>query len=143
MVQGETRINQMPHKDKTRKQYIVFDLETHLKKFVKSEGVVLVVNHGCREHEHRYHDQQIEEFKYNNFTLRGITPNESQLINLRQQAWDYLIVKKAFQNELKGLDILQYPSSSTRQVSTTACTTTSSKAEECHNRQMIFSNILR
>ena len=42
--------------------------------------------------------QQIEDLKYN-YTLNfGRNPTESELVAIRQQAWDYLIVKKAFQH---------------------------------------------
>lgn len=43
--------------------------------------------------------QQIEQLKYN-FTLNyGRNPTESDMINIRQQAWEYLIVKIAFQKQ--------------------------------------------
>jgi peptidyl-prolyl cis-trans isomerase D len=49
--------------------------------------------------------QQIEELKYN-FTLNfGRNPSESDMLTIRQQAWDYLIVKKAFQKEYDKLGL--------------------------------------
>lgn len=49
--------------------------------------------------------QQIEELKYN-FTLNfGRNPSESDLTTIRQQAWDYLIVKIAFQKEYDKLGL--------------------------------------
>ncbi|MBR9997499.1 MAG: SurA N-terminal domain-containing protein [Cyclobacteriaceae bacterium] len=49
--------------------------------------------------------QQIEELKYN-FTLNfGRNPSESDMLTIRQQAWDYLIVKKAFQKEYEKLGL--------------------------------------
>jgi peptidyl-prolyl cis-trans isomerase D len=49
--------------------------------------------------------QQVEELKYN-FTLNfGRNPLESDMLSIRQQAWDYLIVKKAFQEEYDKLGI--------------------------------------
>jgi len=49
--------------------------------------------------------QQIEELK-DNYTLNfGRNPSESDMISIRQQAWDYLIVKKAFQKEYKKLGL--------------------------------------
>ncbi len=53
--------------------------------------------------------QQIEELKYS-FTLNfGRNPSESDMLSIRQQAWDYLIVKKAFQKEYDklGLDVTE------------------------------------
>ncbi len=53
--------------------------------------------------------QQIEELKYN-YTLNfGRNPTESDMISIRQQAWDYLIVKKAFQKQYEklGLEITE------------------------------------
>ena len=49
--------------------------------------------------------QQIEELKYN-YTLNfNRNPTESEMVAIRQQAWDYLIVKKAFQNEFDRLGL--------------------------------------
>ncbi len=49
--------------------------------------------------------QQIEELKYN-YTLNfGRNPSENEMIAIRQQAWDFLIVKKAFQKEFDELGL--------------------------------------
>ncbi len=51
------------------------------------------------------YQQQIEELKYN-FTLQtNRNPSESELISIRQQAWDFLIVKKAFQKQYDELGV--------------------------------------
>lgn len=48
---------------------------------------------------------QIEELKYN-YTLNfGRNPSEAEMVSIRQQAWDYLIVKKAFQVEFDKLGL--------------------------------------
>jgi peptidyl-prolyl cis-trans isomerase D len=47
--------------------------------------------------------QQIEELKYNYSLNFGRNPSESEMISIRQQAWDFLIVKKAFQKEFDQL----------------------------------------
>ena len=49
--------------------------------------------------------QQIEELKYNYTLNYGRNPSENELITLRQQAWDYLIVKKAFQKQFDILNL--------------------------------------
>jgi peptidyl-prolyl cis-trans isomerase D len=49
--------------------------------------------------------QQIEELKYNYSLNFGRNPSESEMIAIRQQAWDYLIVKKAFQKEFDELGL--------------------------------------
>ena len=49
--------------------------------------------------------QQIEELKYN-YTLNfNRNPSENEMIAIRQQAWDFLIVKKAFQREFDKLGL--------------------------------------
>jgi peptidyl-prolyl cis-trans isomerase D len=49
--------------------------------------------------------QQIEQLK-DNFTLNfGRNPSESDMLTIRQQAWDFLIVKKAFQKEYDKLGL--------------------------------------
>jgi peptidyl-prolyl cis-trans isomerase D len=54
---------------------------------------------------HEEYIQQIEELKYN-YTLNfGRNPSENELIAIRQQAWDFLIVKKAFQKEFDELGL--------------------------------------
>jgi len=50
--------------------------------------------------------QQIEELKYNYNLNFGRNPTESEMLAIRQQAWDYLIVKKAFQNEFDQLGLV-------------------------------------
>lgn len=50
--------------------------------------------------------QQIEELKYNYSLNFGRNPSESEMIAIRQQAWDYLIVKKAFQKEFDQLGLM-------------------------------------
>jgi peptidyl-prolyl cis-trans isomerase D len=55
--------------------------------------------------DHAEYIQQIEELKYN-YTLNfNRNPSESEMIAIRQQAWDYLIVKKAFQKEFDELGL--------------------------------------
>lgn len=51
------------------------------------------------------YQQQVEEFKYNFQANNGRTPSESELASLRQQAWDYLIIKIAFQEQYDELGI--------------------------------------
>lgn len=51
------------------------------------------------------YQQQIEELKYN-FTLQtNRNPSEGEILSLRQQAWDFLIVKKAFQKQYDELGL--------------------------------------
>jgi peptidyl-prolyl cis-trans isomerase D len=55
--------------------------------------------------DHAEYIQQIEELKYN-YTLNfNRNPSENEMIAIRQQAWDYLIVKKAFQKEFDKLGL--------------------------------------
>ena len=55
--------------------------------------------------DHAEYIQQIEELKYN-YTLNfGRNPSENEMIAIRQQAWDFLIVKKAFQKEFDELGL--------------------------------------
>jgi peptidyl-prolyl cis-trans isomerase D len=54
---------------------------------------------------HNEYIQQIEELKYNYTLNYGRNPSESDMITIRQQAWDYLIVKKAFQKEFDQLGL--------------------------------------
>lgn len=59
--------------------------------------------------DHQEYIQQIEELKYN-YTLNfGRNPSENEMIAIRQQAWDFLIVKKAFQKEfdILGLSVTE------------------------------------
>ena len=51
------------------------------------------------------YQQQIEEMKYN-FTLNyGRNPTETELYSIRNQAWEFLIVKVAFQQQFDELGI--------------------------------------
>ncbi len=52
----------------------------------------------------RYQDQ-IEEIKYNYTINYGRNPSESEMFSIRQQAWEYLIVKIAFQKEYDALGL--------------------------------------
>ncbi len=54
---------------------------------------------------HEEYIQQIEELKYNYSLNFGRNPSENEMIAIRQQAWDYLIVKKAFQKEYDELGL--------------------------------------
>jgi peptidyl-prolyl cis-trans isomerase D len=54
---------------------------------------------------HGEYIQQIEELKYNYSLNFGRNPSENEMIAIRQQAWDYLIVKKAFQKEYDELGL--------------------------------------
>ena len=49
--------------------------------------------------------QQIEELKYNYSLNFNRNPSENEMITIRQQAWDYLIVKKAFQKQFDALNL--------------------------------------
>ena len=51
------------------------------------------------------YQQQVEEFKYNFQANNGRTPSESEMASLRQQAWDYLIIKIAFQEQYDELGV--------------------------------------
>ncbi len=48
---------------------------------------------------------QVEEFKYNFQMGNNRTPSESEMASIRQQAWDYLIIKIAFQEQYDELGI--------------------------------------
>lgn len=50
--------------------------------------------------------QEIEELKYNYSLNFGRNPTETEMYSIRQQAWDYLIVKKGFQPEFDELGII-------------------------------------
>lgn len=45
------------------------------------------------------YQQEIEQIKYNYTVNYGRNPSEGEMFSIRQQAWDYLIVKIAFQNQ--------------------------------------------
>lgn len=49
--------------------------------------------------------QQVEEMKYNYTINFGRNPTESELNSIRQQAWEFLIVKIAFQKQFDELGI--------------------------------------
>jgi peptidyl-prolyl cis-trans isomerase D len=49
--------------------------------------------------------QQIEELKYNYSLNFNRNPSENEMVTIRQQAWDYLIVKKAFQKQFDILNL--------------------------------------
>ncbi len=52
----------------------------------------------------RYQDQ-IDQIKYKYTVNYGRNPSESEMYSIRQQAWDYLIVKVAFQQQYDELSI--------------------------------------
>ena len=52
----------------------------------------------------RYQDQ-IDQIKYNYTINYGRNPSESEMFSIRQQAWEYLIVKIAFQQEYDALGL--------------------------------------
>jgi peptidyl-prolyl cis-trans isomerase D len=52
----------------------------------------------------RYQDQ-IEEIKYNYTVNFGRNPSDNELYSIRQQAWEYLIVKVAFQEQYEKLGL--------------------------------------
>ncbi len=51
------------------------------------------------------YNAQVEEFKYNFQAGNGRTPSESEMNSIRQQAWDYLIIKIAFQEQYDELGV--------------------------------------
>ncbi len=50
-------------------------------------------------------NQQVEEMKYNFLINTQRNPSDNEMSSLRQQAWDFLIVKTAFQKEYDKLGI--------------------------------------
>jgi len=52
----------------------------------------------------RYQDQ-IDQIKYNYTVNYGRSPSENEMFSIRQQAWDYLIVKIAFQDQYDELGV--------------------------------------
>jgi peptidyl-prolyl cis-trans isomerase D len=52
----------------------------------------------------RYQDQ-IDQIKYNYTINYGRNPSENEMYSIRQQAWDYLIVKIAFQDQYDELGL--------------------------------------
>lgn len=51
------------------------------------------------------YQQQVEEFKYNFQAGNNRTPSESEMASIRQQAWDYLIIKVAFEDQYEELGL--------------------------------------
>lgn len=53
------------------------------------------------------YQQQIDQIKYNYTVNYGRNPSENEMFSIRQQAWDYLIVKVAFQEQydILGLQV--------------------------------------
>jgi len=50
--------------------------------------------------------QEIEELKYNYSLNFGRNPTETEMYSIRQQAWDYLIVKKDFNQNSMSWELL-------------------------------------
>ncbi|MCG8308015.1 MAG: peptidylprolyl isomerase [Cytophagales bacterium] len=57
--------------------------------------------------ERERYQEQIDQIKYNYTINYGKSPSEGEMFSIRQQAWDYLIVKIAFQDQydLLGLQV--------------------------------------
>jgi len=55
--------------------------------------------------EREQYQNQIDQLKYNYTVNYGRNPSENEMYSLRQQAWDYLIVKIAFQDQYEELGI--------------------------------------
>jgi peptidyl-prolyl cis-trans isomerase D len=55
--------------------------------------------------ERERYQAQIDQIKYNYTVNYGRNPSESEIYSIRQQAWDYLIVKVAFQEQYDELGI--------------------------------------
>jgi peptidyl-prolyl cis-trans isomerase D len=55
--------------------------------------------------EREQYQNQIDQLKYNYTVNYGRNPSENEMYSLRQQAWDYLIVKIAFQDQYDELGI--------------------------------------
>ena len=55
--------------------------------------------------ERERYQQQIDEIKYNYTVNYGRNPSENEMFSIRQQAWDYLIVKIAFQEQYDELGL--------------------------------------
>ncbi|CAN5436002.1 SurA N-terminal domain-containing protein [soil metagenome] len=51
------------------------------------------------------YQNQIEELRYNYALQTNRNPSENEMSTIRQQAWDYLIVKKAFQKQYDKLGL--------------------------------------
>ena len=63
MIQAEPGEDQMPYEDKAGEKRIVFDFKPHMEEFMKCDGVALEIHHGSSQHEHRDHDEQVEELE--------------------------------------------------------------------------------
>ena len=55
--------------------------------------------------ERERYQEQIDQIKYNYTVNYGRNPSESEMYSIRQQAWDYLIVKIAFQEQYDELGL--------------------------------------
>ena len=55
--------------------------------------------------ERERYQQEIDQIKYNYTINYGRNPSESEMYSIRQQAWDYLIVKIAFQDQYDQLGL--------------------------------------
>jgi peptidyl-prolyl cis-trans isomerase D len=55
--------------------------------------------------ERERYQAQIDQIKYNYTVNYGRNPSESEMYSIRQQAWDYLIVKVAFQEQYDELGL--------------------------------------
>jgi peptidyl-prolyl cis-trans isomerase D len=51
------------------------------------------------------YQEQIEQIKYNYTVNYGRNPSEGEMFSIRQQAWDYIIVKVAFQDQYDQLGL--------------------------------------
>lgn len=51
------------------------------------------------------YQEQIDQIKYNYTVNYGRNPSEGEMFSIRQQAWDYLIVKVAFQDQYDQLGL--------------------------------------
>ncbi len=55
--------------------------------------------------ERERYQEQIDQIKYNYTVNYGRNPSEGEMFSIRQQAWDYLIVKIAFQDQYDQLGL--------------------------------------
>jgi len=51
------------------------------------------------------YQQKIEEFKFNFQSNQGRTPSEAEMTSIRQQAWDFMIIEVAFEEQYEELGI--------------------------------------
>ena len=63
MVQPKQGKDNMPDKQKTEKNRKILDLDAHVQKFMKCDGVVLEIHHGGSQYKHRDHYEQVEELE--------------------------------------------------------------------------------